>query len=716
MDDDDLEYEEEDLDDFMENAANILADKNNPERSTIIESLKQHLSSIFQIQQEMENFFNTLNGVIFMTNERGSKNGQKIENKQAFIFYPLVFSFNPRATSYFLDYFLDSIQQSICEENRAYFSFISEVFSDVILSFFSDEKTNKYLIKKSFLLESSKKRNLYEKILKFCKYNIDTNQKVKQSVGCLLLTDFIEKCPMVKGEKHLENLFKIISDYLDDRWFECKLDLLNCTISLIFISEKKFKPYANICLFRVLDYLTDIDWMKRKLAINIVYTLVFYCKEEIMAVKEDIVEFLYRLKEDSVPEVREVCLRTLKYLGEEFEIDDSEYDFNFESENSKPKIMFNKYKNKNNNYTNRNNKIYRNNNTSTHRNNKMNINFNNKNSGQKKMNRSFNEGEMANTQTIGSAKSNKNQNSKNKDVKKVTNPINEKDENLRIRLLKEREFLDKIEKDFNDKKNNFDSKNFNIYSSKIQNDNERNIKKNKKRSKSTEKPKKPKKTLIQKKSEEISDAINTILGQLKKIQDDQIECRKILSNIKQSAGNNYLSLNERLRILERNFYKYNRNYNEAKALKDYRDNKFYRPALNLKNYEENIKIETLKNRFMNGRYNEALIESKENDKYLFKLLPLIDKKVIPKIEIAILEDAIARLNKRMRIICFEEGKEKINSILSFYNQLIRSKIELKYITQINIKDALSFLKSKANNKLNNEDINNIDKIISSLKI
>ena len=97
---------------------------------------------------------------------------------------------------------------------------------------------------------------------------------------------------MTKEEKNLDNLFKIIADYLDDRWFECKLDLLNCTISLIFTGEKNFKPYANLCLFKVLDYLTDEEWMKRKLAINIVYTLVFYCQEEILSVKDNIIDFL----------------------------------------------------------------------------------------------------------------------------------------------------------------------------------------------------------------------------------------------------------------------------------------------------------------------------------------------------------------------------------------------------------------------------------------
>ena len=117
----DNEYEEDNLDDFMVSASQILSEKNNPEKTTIIESLKQHLSSIFHIQNEMENFFKTLNGVIFTS--KSSKNTQKIDNKQPFILYPLIFSFNPRTTSYFLDYYFSTLQQSMCEDNRPHFSF-----------------------------------------------------------------------------------------------------------------------------------------------------------------------------------------------------------------------------------------------------------------------------------------------------------------------------------------------------------------------------------------------------------------------------------------------------------------------------------------------------------------------------------------------------------------------------------------------------------------
>jgi hypothetical protein len=153
----DYEYEEENLDDFMINASKILSEPNNPQKNTIIESLKQHLSSIFHIQNEMENFFKTLNGVIF-TSKSSKNNSKKIENKQPFILYPLIFSFNPRTTSYFLDYYLSSLQQSISEDNRDDFTFLSEIFADVVSAIFSDEKNNKHLIRKNYLLEQSKKK------------------------------------------------------------------------------------------------------------------------------------------------------------------------------------------------------------------------------------------------------------------------------------------------------------------------------------------------------------------------------------------------------------------------------------------------------------------------------------------------------------------------------------------------------------------------------
>ena len=94
------EYEEENLDDFMIKASQILlSQNNNEEKEIIIESLKQHLSSIFNNETEIQNFYKTLNMVIF------SENNNKIKNRQCFKIFPIVFAFNPNSCFYYIDFF-----------------------------------------------------------------------------------------------------------------------------------------------------------------------------------------------------------------------------------------------------------------------------------------------------------------------------------------------------------------------------------------------------------------------------------------------------------------------------------------------------------------------------------------------------------------------------------------------------------------------------------
>ena len=324
-------YSEENLDDFMIKAASVLSEENHPDKETIIESLKQHLASIFNDESEMENIFKSINSLIFSKKKKNES--QKISNKQMFKLYPLIFSFNPKVSISYIDYFLASLQSCASEDNRPDFPYLSSIFAEVITAFYSDQNNNPNLIKKKNVLDENKKNDLYDKLLNFCNNNIKKNKKPAQSFGCLLLTEFLEKCPLAKEEQNLENLYNIISEYLDDRWFESKLDLLNCTISLIFTAEKNFKPYANSCLFKVLDYLTDEEWMKRKLAINIVYTLLFYCKEEILPEKDNIIDFLSVLKDDPVNEVKEVCLQTLNFIKEIAPEEESDDEFKINNDN-----------------------------------------------------------------------------------------------------------------------------------------------------------------------------------------------------------------------------------------------------------------------------------------------------------------------------------------------------------------------------------------------
>ena len=304
---------DENLDEFIIRLSNALYQKNNPEISLILNSLKEYLLSIYQDKPEMENFFKTLYSIIFSEKEPNSK---IIKNSKAFKIYPIVFSFNPKSSYYYIDYFLTSLQSSVYSENNIKeFSFLSTIFGEVIESFYLDNK-NKFLINKDMILDTNKKVKLYEKIFNFCNNNIKTNESTKQLLGCLLLNEFIEKCPLIKDENNFVKVFKTLSEYLDDHWFECKLDLLNCVHSLIYIQGKKFSPYANICVLKILDFFTDEDWMKRKLAVDIIYALVIYCKEEIIKVKDNIFDFLFVLKDDPIDKVSEICIKTLNLLEE----------------------------------------------------------------------------------------------------------------------------------------------------------------------------------------------------------------------------------------------------------------------------------------------------------------------------------------------------------------------------------------------------------------
>ena len=87
-------------------------------------------------------------------------------------------------------------------------------------------------------------------------------------------------------------------------------------IYLILGAEGLFAQYANATLYKILDFLTEDDWNKRKLALNVIYTLIFYCKEEIMPLKEHIINVLIFLKADKVKEVREVFLLKLQIFNQ----------------------------------------------------------------------------------------------------------------------------------------------------------------------------------------------------------------------------------------------------------------------------------------------------------------------------------------------------------------------------------------------------------------
>ena len=205
---------------------------------------------------------------------------------------------------------LNIIQTLIKESHSELFPTISNIYAEIV-----------QYVMPTDISASTRKLNMdekkaYEILQGFCIYNMKYDDKSNRIVGSLCLTKLVENCPIVLQSQYTKFIWDNINNFIDKKNFNAKIELLNCLISLILGTENLFSPYANVTLYKVLDFLTDNDWLKRKLALNVIYTLIFYCKEQILPLKDHIINFLKVLKTDKVKEVREVCLLILQIFSE----------------------------------------------------------------------------------------------------------------------------------------------------------------------------------------------------------------------------------------------------------------------------------------------------------------------------------------------------------------------------------------------------------------
>ena len=817
MSNEDEEFEEQNLDYFLENASEVLNKSNDESRETILESLKDFIFTTFQKKEESNNFFKTLNSVIFPSINNDTK---KSFNEKAFKLYPIIFSFNQKLSINYINYFLSSLKQSLKAENEIYFNFLNSIFSEIITCFYNNNDkvnniNNNISELNNNLINDIQKQKLFEDLFNFCNSNIKTNQKIEQSFGFLLLTELIEKCPLVKEEKNLKIIFDEISVYLKNKTLICQLDLLNCTISLILVAKENFRPYAEECLFSVLDLVKDKIWMKRKLAINIVCTLIFFCKDQMMSFKENIIEFFNLLKEEPKVEIRILCFKALEYMEEKelakiFKIKKEENNDN----NIRNKKIHNKIKN---GYTIvplgdkkieiseesrtlpispiRNDHIERKSinkrNTINYRENNFNQKIilekkpsikshkcNNKNRKSDYNKEKFDEGYLPNNKNIKFKE--KNKNSKDKILKKYSSKAsrnNNKYVNTRYNTYKSNEKNNIDDESYSDYENfegnknlgyskssmnngfYFNNKNLcprkslNKFENKIMKDESINVLREKIIKKRLSL--KEKQNMIRKNKTQISsfvrlnpynknnsgklkntnskDKINEININKKRLSHDDINndnnynilskqlktiilsqnnLLEMINNLKNTVDTNFSILDKRITKLENNNNSNREQQLEEKMVKLH--SKEFNP-INEINDDDN-EIELIKEKYMNGKFDEALNDAIENDEHLYKLLPLISSEDITKIDLSLIEEIVTSLNKELPKLCKGEGKYTISKILSFYNQISLSKINIKLIIQMDIKDTLQLIKNKYYIKLSEKDITYIDNTLKSLNV
>ena len=220
---------------------------------------------------------------------------------------------NPKKKTIYFQYLspvLSIIQSITNDKNSSIYGSIANTYAEIVQNLMPTDI--------NYALEDldMEERKGYELLQGFCVYNMKQEEKANRVIGSLCLTKLVENCPVVLQEKYMKFIWDNIITFVEMKNYAAKYELLNCLISLILGAENLFIPYANATLYKVLDFLSEDDSNKRKLALNVIYTLIYYCKEEILPLKEHIISFLKVLKTDKVKEVREVCLLILQIFNE----------------------------------------------------------------------------------------------------------------------------------------------------------------------------------------------------------------------------------------------------------------------------------------------------------------------------------------------------------------------------------------------------------------
>jgi hypothetical protein len=172
--------------------------------------------------------------------------------------------------------------------------------------------------------------------------------------------------------------------------------------------------------------------------------------------------------------------------------------------------------------------------------------------------------------------------------------------------------------------------------------------------------------------------LNKVLEQFNIIQDKQNSIINLINNVKDQVNKNYMILNKRITKIENYINKKNNNLNE---------------------YNNNFNVDFNNNEFQ------------EDDYYLYKLLPLIS---ISKLDISIIENIVMKLCLSSYNIKYDQNHTLI--MLSFFNQIIRAKINLNANVKKNMQDTLKLLKIENNLQLSQNDTFVIDNIIRATEL
>ena len=169
--------------------------------------------------------------------------------------------------------------------------FIGNIFKKIIFYLFYDEKGN--------IKEPINKKH-FEICQGFCLYNMKQKDNNNQILGIICLNILLNEIDysFLNQKNFVYFIWENISYLFDELNFFPKNYLLKYLYDFINKFKILFKPYIEITIYKILEYIDDKDANIRKSSLNILGLLISFYPSEINLIKNLIIKLLLILNED----------------------------------------------------------------------------------------------------------------------------------------------------------------------------------------------------------------------------------------------------------------------------------------------------------------------------------------------------------------------------------------------------------------------------------
>ena len=195
----------------------------------------------------------------------------------------------------YLSRILTSIQSNILSGIPEIY--IGEIFKEIIYYLFNDEERK---------VRNNINKDLFEICQGFCFYNIKLKENNNQLVGIICLNILLTEINY--SFLNINNFVFYIWDklliYLDSPTFYPKSYLLKYIYNFISKFKTPFKPYVNIAIYKILEFIDINDASIRKASLNILGLLISFYPNEIEPIKNSIMQLLVILHNDNDGNIR----------------------------------------------------------------------------------------------------------------------------------------------------------------------------------------------------------------------------------------------------------------------------------------------------------------------------------------------------------------------------------------------------------------------------